>query len=391
MPQSSSENRTAQTCPTPLVGSDFRVVPGTNKRLVVFHNATGAKPHSFNFSKIAASLRCSVIFLNDPARNWYQFGVPGFSASIDETVDRIKDWAEVLGASKIITVGSSMGGYGALLHGTRLDANICAFAPEVVLRLPESRSAKMMPRESTVVVPDLTDDIREHTQRTTVFIGEDDPTDVLCGNFIFDGANVELLSIPGADHTVARHLLNLGLLESVLNAVIHNKPLPVLPERGQASYLGPFADLQHKTFLAYVRRDYEEALRCGLAALDVYPLSGFCHIHVTNALLKLKRPQEALAKAARAVAFFPDNPDMRYGFARTLRLCGQIDSAIALHRRTLNVHPAHARTHYDLGLALTSARQKSEALQHFEAAWRIEPDNSNYAARVKKFGSAELP
>lgn len=70
------------------------------------------------------------LFLRDRCNNWYQRGVPGLGSSVDSTINALTSLIELCQPSKIITIGQSMGGYGAILYGTLLGVNqIVAFGP----------------------------------------------------------------------------------------------------------------------------------------------------------------------------------------------------------------------------------------------------------------------
>ena len=377
--------------PTDLIGPNFRVVPGNDPRLLVVFNATGAKPHHFNFSKIGAQLRCNILYLNDPDRNWYQKGVPGFSVSIEDTVSKIRAWSKALHAAEILTLGSSMGAYGALLHGTALDARICAFSGETTLHLKHSRSFKMMPKETSLVVPDLTDRIMSHKRETLIFVGEEDPTDVYCATKVASAAHAQIIALTNADHATSRKLLEMDLLEPVLKSFLAGGPLPALPNIGSAWKFSKFAELQWKGFQAYGDGEPETALKFLKAALAEYPFSAYCYVTATACLLKLKKPKDGLEMAAMGLGFFPDNVELRFNFARCLRASGRLEHARTLHLQTLQRFPEHAATHHDLGLTLLILKNPSEAQQRFEEAARLDPENRNYAARALSNAASLMP
>eukprot|EP00966_Prymnesium_polylepis_P319917 7376333-Prymnesium_polylepis.1 len=75
-----------------------------------------------------------MLFLRDTGMLWYTMGVPGVSGSIGETLDFIRSELLATRATTLVCLGSSMGGYAALLHGLLLRAHqIVAFGPQLYL------------------------------------------------------------------------------------------------------------------------------------------------------------------------------------------------------------------------------------------------------------------
>jgi hypothetical protein len=92
------------------------------------------RPPSFSFLNAIGELTASKIFVRDPHRAWYHHGVPGLGDSIDAVASALKDLARASGARRIVTVGTSVGGYAALVFGRLLDAEaVLAFSPPTFL------------------------------------------------------------------------------------------------------------------------------------------------------------------------------------------------------------------------------------------------------------------
>jgi spermidine synthase len=90
--------------------------------------------------------------------------------------------------------------------------------------------------------------------------------------------------------------------------------------------------------------------------------------------------RERLSSLSEAMmARFPNRPDPVYYRATALYLNGQTEAAIALARRVVAAHPAHARAQGLLGAACAAANQRDCAREAFDAAIRANPrDPSPY-------------
>lgn len=63
-----------------------------------------------------------VLILRDPTRGQYEYGVPGFAASLAETIDRVATLRDRLGYRRCVVIGSSAGGFPAIVAGMALGA-----------------------------------------------------------------------------------------------------------------------------------------------------------------------------------------------------------------------------------------------------------------------------
>lgn len=86
----------------------------------------------FEFKKtLNENIDCHKIFIKDSKQSWYYKGANGLGNNINELKNDIEKLIKEINYSKIITIGSSMGGYAALLFGSLLKVNsIIAFVPQ---------------------------------------------------------------------------------------------------------------------------------------------------------------------------------------------------------------------------------------------------------------------
>lgn len=88
----------------------------------------------FEWKNIVGSFAVHKIFMRDSFQHWYRSACLGFSPSLLHTIASIKAYIATHGITKVITIGSSMGGHGALLFGSLLHADHCiSLAPQVNL------------------------------------------------------------------------------------------------------------------------------------------------------------------------------------------------------------------------------------------------------------------
>ncbi|WP_396267810.1 hypothetical protein [Ideonella sp.] len=95
----------------------------------------------------------NVLVLNDNSRCFYGRGVELFGTGVDPTLEFIRKLQQALGCTKLLTLGSSAGGSGALSYGVKLGADkILAFSPVTAVKASfyESRDLKAPDSERVV-------------------------------------------------------------------------------------------------------------------------------------------------------------------------------------------------------------------------------------------------
>jgi len=74
------------------------------------------------------------LFIKDSKTAWFLRGIVGISDNTPACAKAIKLFARMMGVERIITIGSSMGAYGALLYGNLLRADVVlAFGPQTAI------------------------------------------------------------------------------------------------------------------------------------------------------------------------------------------------------------------------------------------------------------------
>jgi pimeloyl-ACP methyl ester carboxylesterase len=125
----------------------FRLSAGSDTAIVAFGHR-GASGVSAPYGPILEQLPAtSQIVVRDPSSRWYQAGLPGIGETLEEIAERLKWEIAELGATRIVTFGSSMGGYAAILFGCLLDAEraICHRASDFSRASPWPRPAPEYP------------------------------------------------------------------------------------------------------------------------------------------------------------------------------------------------------------------------------------------------------
>jgi pimeloyl-ACP methyl ester carboxylesterase len=90
----------------------------------------------FEMFKATGDLPVKRVFVRDLHQAWYHRGIPGSGDSISEVADSLERLIAPHEIDRLVAVGTSAGGYAALLFGTLLGAHTAiAFGPQTVLDL----------------------------------------------------------------------------------------------------------------------------------------------------------------------------------------------------------------------------------------------------------------
>ncbi len=132
----------------------LRYAPGTTNRVVVafcgIRGALGPLTHRQIARAGNASGRSHVIYVLDKKKSWYS--APGLAETImtviNDEIDHIKAEFAPSGACDVVSLGSSMGGFGALLFAGRLGASrAVSFVPQYAMDMslvPDARIGKFL-------------------------------------------------------------------------------------------------------------------------------------------------------------------------------------------------------------------------------------------------------
>jgi pimeloyl-ACP methyl ester carboxylesterase len=92
----------------------------------------------FEFFSLAGSIPVKRLFVRDLNQAWYHRGMPGAGTTLASVAESLSELIDAHRVDRLVVTGNSAGGYGALVFGTLLRADVVlTFAPQTVLDLDE--------------------------------------------------------------------------------------------------------------------------------------------------------------------------------------------------------------------------------------------------------------
>jgi len=123
---------------------------------------------------------------------------------------------------------------------------------------------------------------------------------------------------------------------------------------------------------------HDKAVPCFRAALKVEPRYQNALLNLSTSLLILNRPKEALDTTLQLINLdknVTSKPQVALILGRSLAGVGRYDDAISVFRDILVTLPHDPGTHTSLGFVYYQTGQPQRALDHFETAARVRPDD----------------
>lgn len=178
-----------------------------NKRCVVVFSSFAARdygPHAFSYRNYFEAHHPDVdlIFVKDPANQWYNRALHGLGANVAENIERLRELTA--GYERVTAFGSSMGGYGSLLYGNVLGfRHVIALSPQTLLKLPFPRYNSRTHRGAYA---DLNEQPFLGGSLFDIFVGQDDLFDVyqVARLKVSWGDAVHLTIVPDVSHNVVK-------------------------------------------------------------------------------------------------------------------------------------------------------------------------------------------
>jgi tetratricopeptide (TPR) repeat protein len=120
--------------------------------------------------------------------------------------------------------------------------------------------------------------------------------------------------------------------------------------------------------------DYERALKEFRGVSELEPGTSQAHYNAGQSLIRLNRPEEAEREFREELRLNPADEKAKYHLAYVLlERKQQTAEALALLREALAARPDYADARYQLGKSLVEQGDLKEAIEHLEAASRVEP------------------
>ncbi len=135
----------------------------------------------------------------------------------------------------------------------------------------------------------------------------------------------------------------------------------------------------------------DEAVKCFRKSLHIEPRFGYASFNLSNSLLRLGRPQEALEAATKMIELNKaagTQLEVVYTVGLSLAGVGRYDEAIAIFKRILEIIPDHINAHKAAAMIYRKTNNAQLALQHYRAIAKIQPPDDGLLADIRNTEAA---
>lgn len=335
----------------------------------------------FSLQQTVTAIGASAVLMNTVPRSYYADGIPGLGDGIDATAAALRRIVAAVRPRAVVTLGISMGGYGALLFGALLPADrILAFSPESRLLLPGSRSRAVLRRRSPPTYLDVLPLLGNALgTELALYFGETELHDVYAAWRLRELPGAHLYSVQGAGHEVGRWFADRGLLRGLVDEYVHQATaLEDFPQRGSVLDHGPAIELVmtgNGLLLENKPRQAADALR---QAIRLAPGFDLAYQQLGLALTAAGRLREALEAHRCASELAPESTIYRLHFGRALLEAGDIAAAETVLREVAEAEPKWASVHHALGMVAERRGDRVAAEAAFRRAIACDGSNASF-------------
>lgn len=184
---------------------------GESDLLIVFAHRDAQR---FAFETVSRSLRWAKLFVRDPSlRGWHNGELPGTGNDIAESATFIRKDVGLDRYERVVTLGSSMGGYAALFGALLGVEGVLAFNPQTLL---DRIFPLAQPEHLRIENADLSKVVwNAPSTRFDIVIG-DDAVDLCHAAHLTKQPNVRIWTLLGSSHLLSEELNRRGELSMLL-------------------------------------------------------------------------------------------------------------------------------------------------------------------------------
>ena len=315
--------------------------------------------------------------------DWYQYpDLPAALAAMRRAAS---------GAARVLTYGSSMGGYAAVRFADAVGANAAlALSPQYSVdpaKVPRELRWAQDQRRLTYL-PEVDGPIRSGVAPVVAY----DPhgMDRLHADLIAADTPVRRLRVPFGGHPVGTFLLDAGLLSDL---VLQTLDGTLDPAAGEAAVRAARRRVAvYFSTLAARQPPWRPGLAVSLAeqAVRLAPDRPEGHYALALRLAAAGRHAEAL-RAHEATAARDRNPGYMFAHSAALHRAGDTPAALRIAHEVRTAWPHHAGIHHWISDLLRAQHDLPAALDYAEQAAAIDPANELYRATVNAIGAVLRP
>lgn len=318
----------------------------------------------------------SAIHVLGRREDWYQY------PEMAEAMAAVRQ--ATAGADRVMTYGSSMGGYAAIRFADAAGANaVLAISPQYSINPEKVPFEKRWLQDSRRIrwLPEIDGRIVCAAQPIVVFdsVGEDGRQTAL----IQAEVDISPIRLPHVSHPATTYLGEVGLLKDlVLETLSGELEVEVFARKARAVRRTSGVYVSN---LALGQPEHRSQLALDLArrSVEVSPHNPLAGTALAKLLSKQGQHDEAIKQLENILVFTQRDVNYLVPYVDTLVAAGRYGEAKAYARETVEAFPQHAHLHAWEGAILWGAGQYAEAVTAVERSVALDPQAGRYRTLLK--------
>lgn len=364
--------------------------------LIAFSSVNTAQGR-FKPYKIPYDSNVNVIFVNDEGNNWYLNGIPGLSDSVEESSMLLVKLAKSIGNGQVVTFGTSMGAYAAILYAILGGADgYIVFGPEPELLLPGSRSEQYLKEQTKANVYDLRALLSKSTIRNYIFLPESDEIDLLFWKYYSDLESLNIILLRAWEHPGLQSMSSSEasrMLTDFARGLEINTEDYISSEFIRYDKTPITAESISKLYNSYTLRkegNLTESLNV-LRELDLsFQQTDLFNFKIGESYRRMGDKKHALLHWNRALKIFNKHHGAMAKVSAEYMRSGQLELALELINQAIDLNPYSAHQFNTRGEIYNKLYRFCEAELAYREAVRLNKGNKHFRANLKKFLSSDI-
>jgi hypothetical protein len=373
-----------------MINKDYVKIIHKDKSLptVISFSSVNTPKGSFKPYRIVEEADINIIFVNDKGNRWYQNGIEGISDSSEAAAIELVEKAREIGNGHVITFGTSMGAFGAILFAILGKADGClAFGVESRLLEKGSRSYQYLDKNIKVEYPDLRPLIEGSNVEILLFASENDELDLISLYHLLQIKNLKGYTVTGVDHPgVQAFDIKGNVGEIITDYALSKLDIIDFERKGHILiHLNVIPVLYRAFQIKNVQKNYTEWLSYMEEHKDKFQDNPIFMLRLGEARYKNNNNEGAVEAWARTIDLSKYEFESRAKLGAILRRRKEYNKAIEILRESVEINPWHAHGYHTLGLAYKDTKQMVKAEENLRTAIDINKGNKNFKKSLADF------
>lgn len=352
---------------------------------VISFSSVNTPPGRFKPYRIVEEANANIIFVNDHLNRWYQDGITGIADDAEAAAKYLTKLARGIGDGRVVTFGTSMGAYGAMLYAALGEADGClAFGVESVLGMDGSRSQRYMTK------PINNYDLREKLLGSNVpiylYSSECDEVDLISAYRLRDVNCVRNITVKGIEHPSVQVFDLDGSITDMISYFAHfGESIKDFDRKGDI--LEEDSVLIKELYECYklkINNNVDSWLSRTMELSRKYSKVPLIFLRLGEAYHKKGNALEAEAAWRRAIELCQYQFEAHAKLGALLRRKKELDEAEYHLKRSIEINPYHPYSFHSLGLLYLDKGNYQLAETNLRKATSLNRGNRDFKKSLAK-------